>query len=111
MENLTPIGDFLSGLGLLLLSFGVFWFVSGFSTGWPRGRSAPEPRHGRNPGDVRAGRNSTPRNLRIVAQRRRMMKRLWIEVMLVVALLPSVLQLSPKPHRSDIEFVSGGAGG
>ena len=27
MENLGPIGIFFGGLGLLLLSFGVFWFV------------------------------------------------------------------------------------
>jgi hypothetical protein len=27
MENLIPIGIFFGGLGLLLLSFGVFWFV------------------------------------------------------------------------------------
>ncbi|MFC1978646.1 hypothetical protein ACFLVP_01515 [Chloroflexota bacterium] len=28
MENLTSLGTFLGGLGLLLLSFGVFWRVS-----------------------------------------------------------------------------------
>ena len=28
MEHLTTIGIFFGGLGLLLLSFGVFWFVS-----------------------------------------------------------------------------------
>ena len=27
MENLGPIGIFFGGLGLLLLSFGLFWFV------------------------------------------------------------------------------------
>lgn len=27
MANLGPIGLFFGGLGLLLLSFGVFWFV------------------------------------------------------------------------------------
>ena len=28
MENLVSIGIFFGGLGLLLLSFGFFWFVS-----------------------------------------------------------------------------------
>mgnify|MGYP001580882283 CR=1 FL=1 len=28
MENLEIIGDFFGGLGLLLISFGIFWFVS-----------------------------------------------------------------------------------
>ena len=27
MENLAGIGTFFGGLGLLLLSFGLFWFV------------------------------------------------------------------------------------
>ncbi|MBA7708415.1 hypothetical protein ES703_117313 [subsurface metagenome] len=28
MENLSSIGVFFGGLGFLLLSFGLFWFVS-----------------------------------------------------------------------------------
>jgi hypothetical protein len=28
MEHLATIGIFFAGLGILLLSFGVFWFVS-----------------------------------------------------------------------------------
>ena len=28
MEYLTTIGTFLGGLGLLLCSFGIFWFAS-----------------------------------------------------------------------------------
>jgi hypothetical protein len=28
MEHLATIGIFFGGLGILLLSFGVFWFVS-----------------------------------------------------------------------------------
>jgi len=28
MENLEAIGIFFAGLGILLLSFGLFWFVS-----------------------------------------------------------------------------------
>jgi len=28
MEHLATIGIFFAGLGLLLISFGIFWFVS-----------------------------------------------------------------------------------
>jgi hypothetical protein len=31
MEGLSAIGIFFGGLGLLLLSFGLFWFVSVYS--------------------------------------------------------------------------------
>jgi hypothetical protein len=31
MEGLSAIGIFFTGLGILLLSFGLFWFVSVYS--------------------------------------------------------------------------------
>jgi len=31
MEGLSAIGIFFAGLGILLLSFGLFWFVSVYS--------------------------------------------------------------------------------
>jgi hypothetical protein len=31
MEGLSGIGIFFAGLGILLLSFGLFWFVSVYS--------------------------------------------------------------------------------
>ena len=31
MEALSGLGIFLAGLGILLLSFGLFWFVSVYS--------------------------------------------------------------------------------